>query len=424
VSHYGNTCPLLDTQIATATRAIADPTFSSILCDPASTTAMSCGGDPQFLTENASFLAGKNYYPDGTNVPGQGVHYVNMNIGHGTFSAFNPARPEGLVYKGGKLVAQLHFVDGSVPGWVASPNIGWLGHLWNWLPNANLIPDRPVANGRFADCFPDTGGFGAYTCPGANGPTDREIAQYKDAHDTDPHIPLTADQLQLAAKKEQQAAAGQGGGQAASAQHSSRIIGSQYQGQWNNYYCGPAAVSEALAIKPGRFGTVDQGAAAWLLRTNDYQQTSWSAGPAESAFVPLDYNTGHPVADVLNYEIGISFYIPHEEPWFTSSSDLGEYLGGVYWYIVDMTADIDGSWPVVGDAVEVNGGYRLRGHPNPRPDEPIYHWFTISGYEDYGYATRYMDSAHSVWPDTVVGWNTGFPSAKMLTILGGRGYVY
>ncbi len=258
VTHYGNTCPLLDTQIATTTRAIGDPTFSSTLCDPALTTAMNCGGDPQFLTENASFLHTKHYYEASSPVPGQGVHYINMDLYDGVF---NPARPEGLVYKqGGALLATLYVTDGGAVGWgtheatsccpgaehdidlegaadgpqcspecswagsegwhvhhylctvhigtssafaisaalapsVAdtqahcqsysggeplctipvtttpcyqwSRNVGWMGHLWNWLPNANLVPDSGGPdNGRFADCFPDTAGWTAYNCPG------------------------------------------------------------------------------------------------------------------------------------------------------------------------------------------------------------------------------------------------------------------
>jgi hypothetical protein len=161
VARYNSTCPLLDTQIATATRAIADPTFSSILCDPAYANAKNCGGDPQLLTENANFLASYGYYPDGPDVPGQGIRYSKVGDGSG----FNAARPAALIYKNGKLVAQSYFVDGSVPGWGDSPTLGTMGYLWNWLPNANLVPDSPAPNGRFADCFPDVGGWGAYSCP-------------------------------------------------------------------------------------------------------------------------------------------------------------------------------------------------------------------------------------------------------------------
>jgi hypothetical protein len=46
-----------------------------------------------------------------------------------------------------------------------SPRVGWMGHLWNHLPNANQVPDGAGTNGRFADCFPDTQGWKAYNCP-------------------------------------------------------------------------------------------------------------------------------------------------------------------------------------------------------------------------------------------------------------------
>ncbi len=266
VLQYGDTCPLLDTQIAVATRAIVDPTFTSTLCDPTYATAMNCGGDPQFLTEDVSFLAGKGYRRGSTDVPGQGIHYVSFANWD---AVFNAARPEGLVYKGGVLVAQLYYVDGDVVGWGSAPTsnvravntdslcsatageppntgcswtgtldgwhwhanlctagigqanafafpgvgsqaecagfastagisctfspapnfncawdatVGWMGHLWNWLPNANytnainpgpgglnecqtVYCNTTEANGRFADCFPDGGSWNAYNCP-------------------------------------------------------------------------------------------------------------------------------------------------------------------------------------------------------------------------------------------------------------------
>ncbi|MEX2157991.1 MAG: hypothetical protein WEB04_01160 [Dehalococcoidia bacterium] len=186
-------------------------------------------------------------------------------------------------------------------------------------------------------------------------------------------------------------------------------IGRLYQGQWNSYYCGPAAVAEALAIKPGRFGVVDQGAAAWLLNT-DPDGTDWYGGPAR---VPLAYNTGYPVRDVLNYEIGTAWYVPHALPYSPSSDDISTYVNS-------MVANINQRWPVLGDAWEASFGSHLRGHPL---SQEIFHWFTISGYEDGGDTTNYMDSATTVWA-AVQGWNTLFPSSTLVTILGGRGYVW
>ena len=51
-------------------------------------------------------------------------------------------------------------------GWTYSPRVGWMGHLWNHLGNANAVPDVDgTMNGRFADCFPDGAVWKAYNCP-------------------------------------------------------------------------------------------------------------------------------------------------------------------------------------------------------------------------------------------------------------------
>jgi hypothetical protein len=266
VNKFGQTCPLVDTQIAKATRAISEPMYSDKLCDPNLLVAVNCGGDPQFLTLNSSFLLGKGYRQAGGDVPGQGVHFVNQSLWDGVF---NPTRPEGLVYKGGALVAQLYYAEGDNVGWgpdrdhnkgavntdsfctagcgwngdfdgwhwhenlctvgIGTPSpqinrmpsqsacadwgatlsitctfppvegfncnwsaaVGWMGHLWNWLPNANYtnavnpntlgctgsntwptcgecgggLCSTGESNGRFADCFPDTLNWNAYNCP-------------------------------------------------------------------------------------------------------------------------------------------------------------------------------------------------------------------------------------------------------------------
>lgn len=280
VTQFAHVCPLVDTQIAKATRAIGDPLFSDVLCDDAGTVKyqnpVNCGGDTRFFTEDPSFLAGKGYLRGSTDVPGQGVHYVNYSYWNGVF---NPVRPPGLVYKGGALVAQLYYVAGDsgatiggtagvgwgsalnsnvravnidalctpvpqeppsigacswagsydgfhwhqnlctvgigTPGAIAFPGVssqsscnsfgasqgisctfppaanfncawsaavGWMGHLWNWLPNSNytnavnpgpgglgdctaLLCATGESNGRFADCAPDISGWNAYNCP-------------------------------------------------------------------------------------------------------------------------------------------------------------------------------------------------------------------------------------------------------------------
>ena len=258
VRRYRDTCPLVDVQVAQATLWALD-------------------NAP--LTEDVAALSAIGYTQAGPDVPGQGVHYANFT--NWADGVFNLQAPEGLVYHGGKLAAQLYVSDGSIAGWVGedptlggpcndgvdnddadtladaadpdcqipavpsgqapddvdidkfcypapcswdggegwhlhyrlcrlhigTPNadltltadaatcesannsgcspppygcgewswsarVGWMGHLWNHLPNANLVPDYPdyfapsdSLNGRFADCFPDTLGWKAYNCP-------------------------------------------------------------------------------------------------------------------------------------------------------------------------------------------------------------------------------------------------------------------
>ncbi len=53
------------------------------------------------------------------------------------------------------------------PCYVWGATAGWMGHLYNWYPNANRIADvNATTNGRFADCFPDAEGWKNANCPG------------------------------------------------------------------------------------------------------------------------------------------------------------------------------------------------------------------------------------------------------------------
>jgi hypothetical protein len=216
-NNFGVTCPTVDLQIAKATQAILnDPQAASLLaCDPATLNA-------------------RGYFRAGSDVPGQGVHYLNVSLWDGVF---NVTQPEGLVCQGGKLAAELYVVNGNVVGWgpftpgggsamhsvnidtfctppsgqticswdgpetwhahanlclyhIGTPSsaititadaaacqaingtgtnwvwaagIGWMGHLWNFVPNENQVSDvNGTMNGRFADCRPP---FKAETCP-------------------------------------------------------------------------------------------------------------------------------------------------------------------------------------------------------------------------------------------------------------------
>jgi len=227
IERYYEVCPAVDGQVARAVRAITD--------DPQAAELRTCDVD---------VLAERGYTVEQFNVdvPGQGIHYVNLNYWDGSF---DPTTPGGFVCNDGRLVAELYYVEGDSVGWgPASPppvdqnnidafclpvcswsgpydgwhwhgdmcwlgigtaqpafirttqqtceqyaedhtfdctwgqtfssettcmyrsQVGWMGHLWDFFPNANLVPDVGGSlNGRFADCFPDAQGWTAYNCP-------------------------------------------------------------------------------------------------------------------------------------------------------------------------------------------------------------------------------------------------------------------
>lgn len=90
---FSEACPLVDVQVAKAT-------LWGINNVPA--------------TENEAALEAMGYYQASFDVPGQGVHYVNLENWDGVF---DPEAPEGLVYNNGKFVAQLYVTDGTAVGW-------------------------------------------------------------------------------------------------------------------------------------------------------------------------------------------------------------------------------------------------------------------------------------------------------------------
>lgn len=238
--------------------------------------------------------------------------------------------------------------------------------------------------------------------------TAEEEAAYKAANDTEPRVPLSANDLAGLARKESrvQPRSSPGGISTLAAQYWGRTIGCQYQGQINSYYCGPAAVSEALYIKGI---SLSQTTAGYELKTD----TSGTGFSGVYANVPPQYQTGYPVRDVMNYHLGRTFYYPVWLSYYPSSLEISTYIDR-------MTTDIDSYYPVIGDAWEVAWGSHLWGHPQ---NLTIFHWFTISGYGHYGNSSNYMDSAFTVWP-SVNGFNWYFDSATLVRILGGRGCMW
>jgi hypothetical protein len=242
---------------------------------------------------------------------------------------------------------------------------------------------------------------------------------WKAANDTDPHLPLTAQQLNVIATK--RAAEPQtntppntlvgapwsvcgscGGG--GSYPSSASIVANQTP-QATSYYCGPAAVHEALDA----LGiSLTQSAAAVALHTTT-DGTAWSGGGTSPS--------GYPVPDVMNRYQSRNYYAPQYVSSATSSA--------ISTYQNDLEMDISGiRAPVIGDAWEVPSGYHLVGHP---PDRTIFHWFEVRGYYSSGGTTLYEDSVHGAtsisWSGNVPAYSS-LPSYQIVSIVSGRGYVW
>jgi hypothetical protein len=242
---------------------------------------------------------------------------------------------------------------------------------------------------------------------------------WKAAHDTDPHLPLTQKQLDMTAAKrsaEGQAGApmvapvaapwsvcgGCGGG--GSYPSSASLVANQTP-QQTSYWCGPAAVHEALDALGV---SLSQSAAAAALHTTT-GGTAWSGGGTSPS--------GYPVPDVMNRYQSRNYYVPQPVGSATSSA--------ISTYETDLEMDISGiRAPLIGNVWEVPNGQHLNGHPG---NLQIFHWFEIRGYYGSGGTTLYEDSVHGAtsisWSGSVPAYSNQ-PSSQIVTMLGGRGYVW
>ncbi len=244
---------------------------------------------------------------------------------------------------------------------------------------------------------------------------------WKAAHDTDPHLALTAQQLALTAAKRAaeavpaapffasiavpDATCGDSCGGTGGYPASASIVANQTP-QATSYYCGPAAVHEALDALGV---SLSQSAAATALHTTT-NGTAWSGGGTSPS--------GYPVPDVLNRYQSRIYYVPQSVSSATSSA-ISRYEGDLKMDIAALRA------AVVGDAWETQySAYHLVGHP---ADRTIFHWFEIRGYQNSGASTMYEDSVHGAssisWAPYVPAYST-FPSNGIVSIVSGRGYVW
>lgn len=240
---------------------------------------------------------------------------------------------------------------------------------------------------------------------GSTGIARADDSAWKISHDTDPHLPLTPQQVQMtAAKRSVECGDGcSGGGGYPNAAH----LAANQTPQSKNYFCGPAAVHEALDA----FGvSLSQGTAAAELRTTTVG-TAWSGGGTRPS--------GYPIPDVLNANQSQNYYVPQSVAVPASSKAISTYD-------TDLVTDIAAVHaPLIGDAWETStSDHHLVGHPT---DRTILHWFEIRGYDDSGGTTLYEDSVHGA---TSVSWSasvpaySSLPSSSIMSIVSGRGYVW
>lgn len=253
---------------------------------------------------------------------------------------------------------------------------------------------------------------------GSTGTARADDSAWKAAYDTDPHLPLTPEQVEMTAEK--RAAEPQGGDLtlapsldpsvvcascSGGGYPSSAHLAANQTSQATGYYCGPASVHEAL----GTIGiSLSQAAAATKLHTTT-EGTAWSGGGTSPS--------GHPVPDVLNGSQRRNYYVPQPVSNATSNA-ISTFKGDLKMDVYAVRA------PLVGDAWEVPGGPHLVGHPTNRE---IFHWFEIRGYQNSGGSTMYEDSVHGAssisWSGSVPAYST-LASSTIVTIISGRGYVW
>lgn len=131
-----------------------------------------------------------------------------------------------------------------------------------------------------------------------------------------------------------------------------RTLDVDYQVQETGYWCGPAATRIALSA---RIAPPGQGALAAQL------------GTTEAGTDHISQVTG-----VLNANLGTGWYETKEMPNDPPTQAQRDLL----WQ--DVVLDIDNGYPVVANIVAPPGN-QPPGYP---PDQTIYHYFTVIGYDE------------------------------------------
>lgn len=138
----------------------------------------------------------------------------------------------------------------------------------------------------------------------------------------------------------------------------------QYQAQETGYWCGPAATRIALSA---RMAPPSQGDLAGQM------------GTTENGTDDIDQATG-----VLNQNVGEDHYQTKRMPDDPPSQEQKDQLWG------DIVKGIDGNYPLVTNIVAPPGN-QPPGYP---PDQTIYHYFTVVGYNDSDKTVQIADPAN------------------------------
>ena len=170
--------------------------------------------------------------------------------------------------------------------------------------------------------------------------------------------------------------------------------------QERTYWCGPATLVSLVQASKVQ---MSQTTAAGQLRTTS-NGTNWYAGSGN-----------YPMERALDRYSGSFNYSPVNLSYTPSRTDKDKFKQRL---IANVATHGQG---IAGNAWEVPNGPHLNGHPN----RTIYHWIPVRGYDDAGMTTRYADSVAG----SSIGWGgvpayNEIPTDKIVTIFGGRGYIW
>lgn len=186
------------------------------------------------------------------------------------------------------------------------------------------------------------------------------------------------------------------------------------QTQVYDYWCGPAAVLQAILTLHPNSPSTQSG-----LASNDGGLKTTTDGTAWSGiYVTSSPSTGHPVPDILNNRLS------GDGADYQPVGMLGETVSGTVksTFKADVTGDVANGWPVVPNIDILSGGARPAGYPSTGS---IQHWVTIYGYSNSAGDLDIEDPAGGLggsWSGLAKYWTT--TADNVLSYIDQRGYVW